>query len=192
MARAFNDDEKEEIRQSLITEFTKLLEHHSIQKISIDDLIDRAGISKGSFYLFYESKEWLFVDVVNSVQMKIVESVLDLAKEDLPATDKLKNILRELINQFSLYPWLQKLTSIEYEKNIRRLPTEVREELLSSDVSDLTRIFDLMEFKPKVDLNVIAGAVQIILCSMINKEHFGEYYQSSLDLLIDSLVKEIA
>jgi AcrR family transcriptional regulator len=191
MARGFSETEKVEIKKNLIEEFIKSLEHQSIKKISIDDLVEKVGISKGSFYLFYDSKEWLFVDVVNHVQNAVITSLLDLAKEELPIKEKIKGMLKDLVNQLQAYPWLQQLTSVEYEKNIRKLPQEVRKSLLDNDVADLNKIFGLMNFVPKGEIEVIAGAIQIILFSIIGKEQLGEKYNESLDFLISSLIDKI-
>lgn len=41
---------------------------YGYKKTSVDELCRQAGISKGAFYLFFESKEALFCEVLCSVQ----------------------------------------------------------------------------------------------------------------------------
>ena len=189
MAKGFTANEKKEIREKLIKEFRDALHHMAIQKISIDDLVNKVGISKGSFYSFYDSKELLFVDVANVVQEEIVQKALIIINDsNLSSKDKFKQTIHSLIESIVQYPWIQKLTSIEYEKVLRRLPDESKESLLQNDIYDVQRILDFIGLTPKVDMEIITTSIQIILYSLISREHFGPNYTDTINYMIDVLV----
>ena len=61
MPKAFSEHEKETIRTQMREKGKKLFEKHGLKKTSVDEVTEAVGISKGSFYLFYGSKEELFV-----------------------------------------------------------------------------------------------------------------------------------
>lgn len=61
MARSFTEREKENIKRSLQETCKRSWTQSGYKKTSVDDLCRQAGISKGAFYLFYESKEVLFL-----------------------------------------------------------------------------------------------------------------------------------
>lgn len=42
-----------------------LINEHGINKVSVDSIVQAAGVSKGTFYLHYESKDALLIDLVN-------------------------------------------------------------------------------------------------------------------------------
>ena len=71
MGRSFTKREKEKIRQSLQDACKQSWTRYGYKKTSIDELCRQAGISKGAFYLFYESKEALFCEVLCQVQQQI-------------------------------------------------------------------------------------------------------------------------
>lgn len=57
MPTAFTDEEMKQIRIKLITVGIRLSRELGIQKMSVDKLTSAVGIAKGSFYLFFGSKE---------------------------------------------------------------------------------------------------------------------------------------
>lgn len=49
----FSDAEKEIIKQKLMQEGERLFTSYGIKKVTIDEIVQAAGIAKGSFYSFY-------------------------------------------------------------------------------------------------------------------------------------------
>ena len=82
MARSFSEQEKEKIRERLLTACRQNWTQHGYKKTGIDELCRQAGISKGAFYLFFESKEALFCEVLCRVQEQIYRAASQiLAKQ---------------------------------------------------------------------------------------------------------------
>ena len=71
MARSFTELEKENIKKGLQDACKRSWTQYGYKKTSVDELCREAGISKGAFYLFFESKEALFCEVLCSVQEQI-------------------------------------------------------------------------------------------------------------------------
>lgn len=76
MPKVFSEKEKIEIKGNLIKEGERILREEGIKKVRIEDLSKSVGIGKGSFYLFYESKEDLFLDIINSFSVEIENEYL--------------------------------------------------------------------------------------------------------------------
>ena len=55
MARSFTEREKENIKRSLQEACKQNWTQYGYKKTSVDDLCRQVGISKGAFYLFFES-----------------------------------------------------------------------------------------------------------------------------------------
>ena len=64
MPKAFTEQEKELIRKRLLEQGYKQFSAYGLRKTNIEEVASACGISKGAFYLFYPSKEALFMDVV--------------------------------------------------------------------------------------------------------------------------------
>ena len=70
MPKGFTEHEKELIRKRLLKEGYKQFSAYGLKKTNIEELAEAAKISKGAFYLFYESKEALFMDVVEVAEQR--------------------------------------------------------------------------------------------------------------------------
>jgi len=64
MPRAFTAVEKETIRERLIQAGRDCFTRYGLKKTTIEDLTGPAGIAKASFYLFFDSKEALYVQIM--------------------------------------------------------------------------------------------------------------------------------
>lgn len=96
----------------------------------MDELCRQAGISKGAFYLFFESKEALFCEVLCSVQEQICDAasrIIEEQKDKYGIAKALKFIYREynknnfLYNADSMdYTILMNKLSQEQAKKLKR------------------------------------------------------------------------
>ena len=63
MPKLYSDEEKKNIIAKLKKEANTLMQEKGVKKTTVDELVKRVGIPKGSFYLFYPSKEMLLFEV---------------------------------------------------------------------------------------------------------------------------------
>jgi AcrR family transcriptional regulator len=64
MPKAFGEAEREKIRAALQAAGLRRFERSGLRAARIDDICRDVGIAKGSFYAFFDSKEDLFMSVV--------------------------------------------------------------------------------------------------------------------------------
>ncbi len=134
MPRGFSDHEKELIRRRLVEAGYKQFSAHGLKKTNVEELAAAARISKGAFYLFYESKEALFMDVAELAEQQFRQEVL--ATLDLPGPTPRARLLAAFKRAFSLLntiPILQFFTSSDYEILFRRIPAQKLQEHLAND-----------------------------------------------------------
>ena len=77
MPRAFKEEEKERIRAKLLEAGRSCFLRYGLKKTTIEDVTSPAGIAKASFYLFFESKEALFVNIFMQEMPAMMERLLD-------------------------------------------------------------------------------------------------------------------
>jgi AcrR family transcriptional regulator len=77
MPRAFTEDEKATIRERLLKAGRDCFLRFGLKKTTIEDLTKPAGIAKASFYLFFDSKEQLFVEIFVREMPEMMERLLD-------------------------------------------------------------------------------------------------------------------
>ncbi len=81
MAVPFSKKQKDEISEKLKESARQYAREYGMKKTSVDKLIAYAGISKGAFYKFYESKDELFLEVVEDWHTEIYGTALDILTE---------------------------------------------------------------------------------------------------------------
>ncbi|MGA2819895.1 MAG: TetR/AcrR family transcriptional regulator [Anaerolineales bacterium] len=134
MPRAFNEHDKELIRKRLLEQGYKLFSACGLRKTNIEEIAKAAGISKGAYYLFYESKEALFMDVVELAERRFRQELL--ATINLPGPSPRAHLFAVLKKAFALLktvPVLQFFTGDDYDLLIRRIPEGKLQDHLASD-----------------------------------------------------------
>jgi AcrR family transcriptional regulator len=134
MPKAFTEQEKELIRKRLLEQGHKQFSAYGLRKTNIEELAEASGISKGAFYLFYASKEALFMDVVEQVEQHFRQELI--AMVDLPGSSpraRLFAILHKAFRLVKAIPLLQFLKGSDYDLLFRRVPPETFQEHLAND-----------------------------------------------------------
>ena len=105
MALPFTDEQRALIRKQLIQSAQRHAIHTGVQKTSLDMLTSDAGISKSSFYKFYESKEQLFLAVASRWEAQAIE----YGVMALEATGDKPNKLRAAAFVFAVFEAIHQL-----------------------------------------------------------------------------------
>ncbi len=94
MPRAFTAIEKETIRSKLMEAGRSCFLRFGMSKTTIEDLTRPAGISKASFYLFFNSKEDLYIDLFMEEMPAMMNRLLE---SSFGATDDTREALVLLV-----------------------------------------------------------------------------------------------
>ncbi|MEM6554442.1 MAG: TetR/AcrR family transcriptional regulator [Pseudomonadota bacterium] len=89
------EQQKEAKRLALVDAALAVFSRVGFAAAKIDDVAEEAGVSKGTVYLYFDSKEQLFEGMVKSKMSPMLNNVAGLAIDpDQSATDRLKQHLR--------------------------------------------------------------------------------------------------
>jgi AcrR family transcriptional regulator len=190
MPKGFTEHEKEIIRTRLLEQGYKQFSAYGLRKTNIEELAEGAGISKGAFYIFYESKEALFMDVVELAEERFRREIL--AMVELPGPSPRRRLCAVLEKAFSLWktiPILQFFTRSDYDLIARRVSPEIIQEHLAND-----RVFieELIAHCRAAGISIQAGAEQIsglfiaLFLNSLHEDDFGSHdFSDTVDLLIE-------
>jgi len=80
-------------KEEIIKAAAKLFSQKSYHDVTMDDIAEKVGVAKGTIYLYFDSKEKLYLEIMEDTYEEI-ESILEkeTAKSD-PAPVKLKKVL---------------------------------------------------------------------------------------------------
>lgn len=195
MPKAYSDQEKEYIRKRLKEEAAKCLAQYGIKRTTVDEIVQRVKIPKGTFYLFYQSKEMLLFEVIleqhDLIEEKLWKEISSIDPQDLNA-EKLTDIIVGFYQMAGEMPILKLLNSGEVELLARKLPPEVLEEHLGHDNAMVDRLFASFPIKNNVDTRALSAAFRAIYFSTLHKEEIGEeYYEEGLRLMVLGLINQL-
>ncbi len=190
MPKAFTEHEKELIGKRLLEQGYKLFSAYGLKKTNIEEIAKAAGISKGAFYSFYESKEALFMDVAELAEQRFRQEILIVI--ELPGSSPRARLFAVFKKAFALLktiPILQFFTSSDYDLLFRRIPAEKLQEHLASD-----RVFfeELIARCRNAGIPIRAQPEQIIgllyplVLTILHEDDFGRYnFGGRFDLLLE-------
>lgn len=194
MPKAYSENEKQLIKKRLKDEALKCLTQYGVKKTTVDELVKRVNIPKGTFYLFYSSKELLFWDVLNglhdTIRIKLQEEMQNL-NGDLTC-DKLSNIIFSFFKIVDETNIIHNLTNGDIDLIMRKLPEEVVQEHLENDNDFIEEIIAFIPNKQNKDLQYFSGAFRAIFLSILHKNEIGEkVYEESLKIMIKGIVMQL-
>lgn len=192
--KSYSEQEKEYIRKRLKEEAAKCLAKYGVRRTTVDEIVKRVNIPKGTFYLFYKSKELLLFDVIQeqqeNVNRELYQSISGIADTEFSA-EKLTDVI------FGFYKMTEKMLILkmfdvnEVELLARKLPREIVEEHFQDDTDTIEKIFALLPVKKEVDIKVVSAAFHAIYFATLHKAEIGEEeYDEALRILIYGIVTQ--
>ena len=87
---------KKSRKEEIMKAAANLFSQKSYHDVTVDQIAEEVGVAKGTIYLYFESKENLYLEILEHTY-ETIESILEkeIAKED-PAPKKLKKILTSI------------------------------------------------------------------------------------------------
>jgi AcrR family transcriptional regulator len=190
MPKAFSENEKETIRAQMREKGKKLFEKHGLKKTSVDELTEAVGISKGAFYLFHESKEELFMEILEGFEKEIQSSILEFAIH--ANTDVRKNVsgmLKRLLLTWDAYPLLKNFSKSDFDYLVRKLPAERVMQHANSDEEFTNQLIKKIKregIAVKASPRVIGNLIKSLFFLSLHREDMGEAaYEESMNVMID-------
>ena len=195
MPKSYSEQEREYIKKRLKEEAAKCLAQYGVRRTTVDEIVKRVHIPKGTFYLFYQSKELLLFDVIQEQQeiinRKLYQSISDIADRSFSA-EKLTDVIFEFYKMAEKMPVLKLLDTSEVELLVRKLTRETVEEHLQDDTDTIEKMFMLLPVKKEADIKVISAAFHAIYYATLHKAEIGEeQYDEALRTLIYGIVVQV-
>jgi len=129
MPRAFTEVEREAIRQKLMDAGRACFLRYGLKKTTIDDLVKPAGVAKASFYLFFASKEALYIDLLMQEFPAMIERLVEAS---FGATEDTRDALVLLIKGIA-----HEVQTNEFSRIMLDDPTQLERLTSSMDLDGL-------------------------------------------------------
>jgi AcrR family transcriptional regulator len=196
MPKAFSEHEKETIRAQLREKGKKLFEKQGLRKTSVDELTEAVGISKGAFYLFYESKEELFLEILEELETDFRARIFDFSIGAKPnARQLLAKLFKDALLTWDEYPLLKNFGRTEYEYLARKVPAERIQSHAHRDdefVHEFVKRIKQEGLAVNASPRVISNLMKSLFFVSLHREDLGtEAYMESTEILADLVARYI-
>ena len=194
MPKTFTDKEREYIKKRLMEEAQDCLRLYGIRKTTVDELVKRANIPKGTFYLFYDSKELLFYDVLCSVHDELHADLRRWleALDEPAAADQVTELVLGLYKKVEASFLYKFITGGDLELLMRRLPPEVARAHAEKDDFSMEQLIAMAPGIKGDSIKKYSAAMRAIFLSMLHKHEIGEeVFEDALRLMIRGVVMQM-
>lgn len=199
MPAGFTDREKEKIRNALIKEGERLFSKYGLRKTTIKDITKAVGIAQGSFYIFFDSKEELYFEILNIEGQKIRRSLaedIELVKSSPRiGIKKLLINIYQALGENNLFKDL--FSGNSYDILVRKLPREKIEEHIEMDFAEIMPYIIKWQNEgiiKQVKPEAITGLLHVLFFVSLHKNDIGKAtfngtFELLVNLIVDGLVR---
>lgn len=192
MPKIYSEIEKKNIRIALRREASKCLGLYGVKKTSVDELVSRAGIPKGTFYLFYENKESLFLDVIENFSNEAEELYLEMLQEldENHIVTSLTNVFMAIIMKFYKDGVYRLLKEGEMDLVLRKTDKEKGKDYSAIRMDIFRKLFLYFSIDDKDDIASFSDAFRAIVYILLHSEDIPEM-EKALRFIIRGLVLQM-
>jgi Transcriptional regulator len=190
MARSFTKQEKQNIRTKLLAECQKSWAKYGYKKTSIDDICARVGISKGAFYLFFESKEALFTETLCILQdhvYRLTEEILEKQPNKQGFAQAMKASYREYDKNFLICD----MQSVDFLTFANKLSPEQLSVIEKNSRHSGELLLNKSYLQFLIDKQEAASIVMSLLSIVSVKDRLSYDHFLVFDFMIDNLIDKI-
>ena len=189
---AFTEEQNETIRRDLIREARCCGVTVGMRKTSVEQLTEAVGISKGSFYKFFDSKELLFFAVLEDIHTECFAA----AQKSLQENAAIDPASRTAAAILAACRWLSETKAFVFIENdaeflLHRLPEEVKTAHYHDDEMHIRLLLEKYDLVPNRGTSLAAATVRGLILTVSHKEQIGELYPQVLETLVYGACREL-
>ena len=189
---AFTEEQNETIRRDLIREARCCGVTVGMRKTSVEQLTEAVGISKGSFYKFFDSKELLFFAVLEDIHTECFAA----AQKSLQENTAIDPASRTAAAILAACRWLSETKAFVFIENdaeflLHRLPEEVKTAHYHDEETHIRQLLEKYGLVPKRGISLAAATVRGLILTVSHKEQIGELYPQVLETLVYGACREL-
>jgi AcrR family transcriptional regulator len=196
--RGFSDEERDRIRAALREAGREQFARYGLRKTTIADLTDAVGIGTSTFYRFFDSKEALYLAVLESEGERIERRMAEagVAEGDDPRA-VVERFLRFLFEEIETNPLVRRLVVSGDLDRLREHRTAAeREAERRAEIAAIRSFVDRFVDAGTVrgdDPELVASAVAAVPYLSLHEEEIGpERYPEVREFVVETFARGLA
>ncbi|MBL7013888.1 MAG: TetR/AcrR family transcriptional regulator [Candidatus Marinimicrobia bacterium] len=197
MEQSRKDERKEQILNAALL----VLVEKGYESSRVDDIVEKAGLSKGAIYWYYKSKKEIYLDLVNFWVLRYSAVLNHIVEEKAPPAQQLQDLFQYFIDQFESNPEPFKVLA-EFWSMVGK--DEQFKEKLQTVYSNFQQLVETIiangvtggDFK-KVDIKITALSIMVNIESIIWFTLFDahgvtarEYIETIKEFILAGIIKK--
>ncbi len=165
-------------RGRLLNAAKKVFSERGYHNAQISHIIDEAGVARGTFYLYFKSKEEIFKELLEEVVAELKERIKPVELSDDPVEQVAQNF--ERIIEFALEE--KELARIVLQRNCDPELSRITDEFFESVVSFISSSIEkgismglLRECNSELLARAVVGAIKETILGLLDKEEVDIY-----------------
>ncbi|WP_458208878.1 TetR/AcrR family transcriptional regulator [Haladaptatus sp. NG-SE-30] len=191
---SFSEEKRDQVKESLRNTGRELFTRQGIRKTTISELTEPAGIGTGTFYQYFDSKEALYIDILEQESKEVIPRLLRESFEthDDPET-AIAALLKQSLNEIESNPIFRQVLIDEQElPRIReQIPDEEATEKRASAIDHFLPYIESWYHDGKIkgsDPETIAHTIRAVVRLARQKDRIGdERYPQVRETLITAV-----
>lgn len=143
---------KKDILEAALTLFAE----KDFHEVTVDEIAERVGLSKGTLYLYFENKENLFFSIIQEKTDVLFNRLQAVAKKEAPFLERLEEFIRSYLDFFDEHKHYFKIIHCEKSRMDEHYTERLKAHMIKS--------FD--DFEEMMQAFIIEGQKQKILRSI--------------------------
>lgn len=190
---------KEELRARRETQITRaayeIIAKNGYENITVQDIADRAGFSKGIVYYYFKSKDDVMVSLFDSIIAVIDNRFADVRRQSPDPRQQLESVVRislDIVNEhIEFYRVIMVFWTHIHHKQFMR---EINAKLFSHWRREIEKILDLGmargAFKPSLAVNLTASSI-IARVLGVSLQYIFDPDAMDLPVMREQVVREV-
>ena len=197
MPRAFTDSERNKIYDRLIAAGKKGVNRFGIRALALDEICREAGISKGSFYSFFPSKEEFILSVFEAWESEYREALIrEVSEGGGSARQKIERFFLGSFEILQKQPGLAHMGFGDIQRLMEGLPPERLAQHQANDNKAIEKTFADWAERGLVDplaLAAMPGIIGALLSMAIHKDDFAPgFFEPAVKIMAEALAMRLA
>lgn len=187
-----SDADKENIRKKLKGLCEECWISQGYKKTSIKSLCEKAGISVGTFYTLYPTKEDLFFETIETIQRRLKEKIFEINR-DRQTKDGFAESMKVLFKEYDSKPFLYNVNTPDFQSFITKLPEETIKKVKFDSFDFFRQAVHAASLELKMEESKAYGILSALLSTINAKRTLSVTcdYFAVFEFMVDSLVADI-
>ncbi len=196
MPKIFSTEDRQAIRRTLIKAGREHFLRYGFRKTNVAELARAAGIAKGTFYNFFESKEDLCMEIYDEEETRLAGRIEEVLSRHEDPRDALRAVMLFSIDAMKHDSLLVQLQQTgEYALLARGVGKRKLARHQENDVGAAARLLEALRAKgarPAVEPRVLAAVLRAAGMLSLHAREIGEdLFAPAMDLILGAVADRV-